>query len=31
LDAVRAQDADRATTVMSKHVNEFEAEMRRAL
>ncbi len=31
LDAVRCQDADRATTVMSKHVNEFEAEMRRAL
>lgn len=31
LDAVRAQDADRAMTVMSKHVDEFEAEMRRAL
>jgi DNA-binding GntR family transcriptional regulator len=31
LDAVRCRDADRAATVMSKHVTEFEAEMSRAL
>ena len=31
LQAIRDQDADRATTVMTKHVDEFEAEMRRAL